>query len=181
MTNNAFTRHRGSRRLSDSAGVLRPDPSQDVALLAYADRIGAQPTPGLGFAVGFGLRSGAIATSAAPDDYNFIGVGADPEDLRMALNLLIDRGGGEIVVDGGEVKAFLPLPTHGVLSDLPVDEHIAAQRAVNAAARELGCNLAEPMRFLGLLEITGVPDIGMSEHGPVDYASGRVLPLVNVS
>ena len=59
--------------------------------------------------------------------------------MAAAVRRLANLGGGIVVVDGGEVLAELPLPVAGLLSDAPLDEVVAASRAVAAAARSLGC------------------------------------------
>lgn len=178
MTENAFYRRATRATVEARDGVLRPDPKQDLALVAYVDSRRVRPNPGLAFVTGFGLKSGALATTTAPDDENPIGVGTNARDLALALTTVMRRGGGEVVVDGGEILAFMSLPIHGVLSDRSVDEVIEGIDAVTRAARNLGCGLPEPMKYLGLLEITGLPDAAMSERGMVEFATSATLPLI---
>ena len=52
---------------------------------------------------GFGLRSGALASSVGHDCHNLCVVGADDADMAMAANRLVALGGGFVAVRGGTV------------------------------------------------------------------------------
>jgi adenine deaminase len=177
---NAFHRLLDEVEVTAEDGEVRASPESDVALLAYVDRGGRTPAPGVGLVSGFGLRAGALATSSSPDDENLLCVGTDAADMALALNTVIAQGGGDVVVVDGQVAGNLPLPVFGLMSDRPADELMRAQDAVEAVVRGLGCTLVQPFHFLGLLAITGVPEAGMSEHGPVEAATGRVLPVLPI-
>ena len=63
----------------------------------------------VGFIKGFGLRSGALASSVAHDSHNIVAVGVDDAALADAVNRVIAHRGGISVVDGGR-GAVLPRP-----------------------------------------------------------------------
>ena len=80
---------------------------------------------------GFGLERGAIASTVAHDAHNVVVVGMNDASMAAAVRRLANRGGGIVVVDGADVLAELPLPVAGLLSDAPLDEVVAASRAVS--------------------------------------------------
>lgn len=177
LTGNAFHRTGAIRRFPVVDGRVRPD--ADVAHVAYVERFGrtAGP-PGLGLVSGFGLTRGAVATSCSPDDENILCVGRDAADMALAVNTLIDIGGGEIVVADGAVLRVVALPVGGIVCDLPPAQLAADQKELVASARALGCCLDEPFMFLGVLGITGIPDYGLSEHGVIEFATHAPVPVL---
>ena len=78
----------------------------------------APETVPVAFVSGFGLETGALATSTAPDDNNIVCVGTNPDDMAVAINHIIANNGGQVVVDGGRIIAFLQLPIGGIVSDI---------------------------------------------------------------
>ncbi|WP_157080893.1 adenine deaminase C-terminal domain-containing protein, partial [Methylobacterium variabile] len=61
-----------------------PDPAQDVVAVAVVARHGTRSI-GRGLVQGFGLRSGAIASSVGHDSHNLCVVGADPAAMARAV------------------------------------------------------------------------------------------------
>ena len=57
---------------------------------------------GRGFVKGFGLKRGAIASSVGHDSHNITVVGADDADMALAVNRLIEMGGGFAVAEDGQ-------------------------------------------------------------------------------
>ena len=84
-------------------GHIVPDISQDVLLLAVVNRY-AEAKPALAFVKGFGLRSGAIASSVAHDSHNIIAVGTNHAELAAAINGLTLQGGGYIAINGDQIQ-----------------------------------------------------------------------------
>ena len=121
------------------------------------------------------MKKGAMASSSAPDDNNIVVMGVDPDDMALAVNYLIKSGGGQIVVEGGEIKAFLPLPIGGIACDLEPEELIRLDDEVDAAARELGCLMEEPMYRMCFMVITAVPDYGITDLGPTDCVTLEIF------
>ncbi len=61
-------------------GLAVADPSRDLLKMAVIDRHSGNNGTGLGFIQGMGLRSGAIAGTAAHDHHNLVIIGADDAD-----------------------------------------------------------------------------------------------------
>lgn len=87
-------------------------------MVSVIERFGRNGNKSLAFCSGWNLKRGAMASTAAPDDNNLIVMGASAEDMSIAVNHLIENGGGQVVVADGEILEFLPLPVGGIVSDL---------------------------------------------------------------
>jgi adenine deaminase len=153
------------------------DPERDLLKIAVVERHLGTGRVGLGFVRGFGLRSGALASTVAHDAHNVVVVGVKDDDMLRAVRRLADTGGGVVVVDGGIVKAELKLPIAGLLSDEPLDDVIAASRACVEAARELGCRLASPFQSMAFLALSVIPSLKITDHGLVDVDRFELVPL----
>ncbi len=153
------------------------DTERDLLKIAVVERHLGTGRVGLGLVRGFGLRSGAIASTVAHDAHNIVVVGAKDDDMLRAVRRLADTGGGVVVVDAGIVKAELKLPIAGLLSDEPLDDVIAASRACVDAARELGCELASPFQSMAFLALSVIPSLKITDRGLVDVDRFELVPL----
>ena len=163
-----FVRKRRDVVLEVKDGIVQPDIEQDVLMVSVLERFGRNGNKSLAFCSGWKLKKGAMASSAAPDDNNIIVMGASAEDMSIAVNYLIENGGGQVVVADGEVIEFLPLPVGGIASDLEPEEIARLDKMINKAANDLGCDLPEPLMYMFFLPITAIPDYAITDVGPVD-------------
>jgi adenine deaminase len=166
-----FVRKRRDVVLKVENGIILPDPEQDVALVSVLERFGRNGNRSLAFCSGWNLKRGAMASSAAPDDNNLIVMGVNPEDMSLAVNYLIEQGGGQVVVADGEIIEFLPLPVGGIASDEEPEVIAAQEKKLNKAAQDLGSTLPEPLMYMFFLPITAIPDYAITDVGPVDYTN----------
>lgn len=163
-----FVRKRRDVVLEVKDGIVKPDIEQDALMVSVLERFGRNGNKSLAFCSGWKLKKGAMASSAAPDDNNLIVMGANAEDMSVAVNHLIENGGGQVVVADGKVLEFLPLPVGGIASDLEPEVIAEWEKRVNKAANELGCDLPEPLMYMFFLPITAIPDYAITDVGPVD-------------
>ena len=153
------------------------DPDRDLLKIAVVERHLGTGRVGLGFVRGFGLRSGALASTVAHDAHNVVVVGVKDDDMLRAVRRLADSGGGVVVVDSGIVKAELKLPIAGLLSDASLDEVISSSRACVEAARALGCELPSPFQTMAFLALSVVPRLKITDRGLVDVDRFELVPL----
>ena len=174
-----FVRKRREADLGVTDGVVLPDTGRDVLYVTVVERYGKSAHRPVAFVSGFGLTAGAMASSASPDDNNILCVGASPADMATAVNHLAAAGGGQVVVSGGEVLAFLPLPIGGIVADLPPQDMARAEAELDDAARALGCRLPSPFMYLIFLSITAIPDYAITDLGLIDCVSLQAIsPLL---
>src|SRR5215210_636000 len=158
-------------------GKALADPDRDLLKIAVVERHLGTGRVGLGFVRGFGLRSGAIASTVAHDAHNVVVVGAKDDDMLRAVRRLSETGGGVVVIDGGIVRAELKLPVAGLLSDGAFEDVIAASRACVDAAHGLGCELASPFQSMAFLALSVIPRLKITDRGLVDVDRFELVPL----
>ncbi|MCK9878605.1 adenine deaminase [Frankia sp. Ag45/Mut15] len=137
-------------RLAPTARGGRPvaDPSRDLQKIAV---IGGPPeavTVDVGLVRGCGLVRGALGFTTAQAPGQLIVIGTSDDDLLTAARAVEGMGGGFVVVDQGWVRAACPLPVLGLMSEAPWEAVLGELAAVDAAAADLGCRLAQPLRTL---------------------------------
>jgi len=164
-------------RLSVSDGLAVADPERDLVKIAVVERHLETGRIGLGFVRGFGLREGAFGSTVAHDAHNVIVVGVDDDAMARAVGRLRELGGGIVVVDGTGVRAELPLPVAGLLSDRPAAEVLGASRAVSEAARSLGVAFPHPFQMLAFLALSVIPSLKITDRGLVDVDRFELVPL----
>jgi adenine deaminase len=153
------------------------DSERDLAKIAVIERHHGTGRIGLGFVRGFGLRAGALASTVAHDAHNIVVVGVDDNDMARAVQRLVELGGGIVVVESRGVRAELPLPVAGLLSDAPLAEVVEQSRACNEAAAALGCEVATPFLTLSFLALSVIPKLKITDHGLIDVDRFEVVPL----
>lgn len=163
-----FVRKRRDVEVTVKDFVVQPDIEQDVLMVSVLERFGRNGNKSLAFCSGWKLKKGAMASTAAPDDNNIIVMGADAADMSIAVNHLIENGGGQVVVADGEIIEFLPLPVGGIASDLEPADIAYRETLLTKAANKLGCDLPEPLMYMFFLPITAIPDYAITDIGPVD-------------
>lgn len=157
--------------------VLVADASRDIAKIVVVERHRGSGEVGRGFVRGFGLRSGAIASSVAHDAHNIIVVGMSDEDMHVAVQRLIELQGGLIVADGHRVVAEVPLPIAGLVSNAKADEVAGQLRTLCDAARGLGCLLDQPFMALSFLSLSVIGKLKLTNRGLIDVEQFKVIPL----
>jgi len=153
------------------------DPGRDLAKLAVIERHRDTGRIGIGFAQGFGLQAGALASSHAHDAHNIVVVGMTDEDMAAAANHLRAIGGGQVVVMDGRAIAELPCPIGGLLSDLTFEEVAERTRVLEEAAGELGTTLPSPFMAMSFLALSVIPQLKLTDRGLVDVDRFELVPL----
>jgi adenine deaminase len=158
-------------------GLVVADPGRDLLKLAVVERHGKNGNVGLGFVRGFGMRRGAIASSVAHDSHNVIIVGVDDDNMLAALKAVEALGGGQVVVDDGEVLAQLPLPIAGLISDQPIEAVRDMIDQLHGAFGQLGGKLEAPFMALSFLALPVIPSLKLTDQGLVDVERFEIVPL----
>ncbi len=158
------------------AGEVVADPARDLLKIAVVNRYAARAPVAVGFVRGFGLKSGALASSVAHDSHNIVAVGADDASLAAAVNLVIAHRGGLSAVDGRR-RAVLPLPIAGLMAD--GDGRAVARRytALDVMAKRLGSRLDAPFMTLSFMALLVIPDLKLSDRGLFSGARWGFVPL----
>ena len=159
------------------ANEVVSDLDQDLIKLAVVERHRGTGNIGLGLVQGFGLKHGALASTVAHDSHNVVVVGTNDADMRAAVAALVDMGGGQVVVEDGQVLAALPLRIAGLISDRPLAEVAEKARELDRAARSLGCVLPAAFMTLSFLALPVIPSLKLTDRGLVDVDRFEIVDL----
>ncbi|MBI4767559.1 MAG: adenine deaminase [Deltaproteobacteria bacterium] len=158
-------------------GWVSLSPKEDPVILACVERHKGTGRVGLGLVSGFGLLQGAIASSVAHDSHNIVVIGREPEEMFLAVKAVKEMQGGLVIVVKGKVKAGLPLPVAGLMSDQSLDKVIQRQKALLQAVPLTGCPLKNPFPSLSFLALPVIPELRITDHGLVDVNRFEIVPL----
>ncbi len=151
-------------------GWVIPDTERDILKLAVVERHIGSGRIGLGLVKGFGLKSGAMASSVAHDSHNVIAVGASDKDLSHAVETVRTMGGGMAVARDAKTLAKAPLEVAGIMSRAPLNQLTDQLDYVNKAAMDLGCHIPEPFMSLSFLSLPVIPELKLTDRGLVDVS-----------
>ena len=149
-------------------GHAVPDTGHDILKVAVVNRYGQAP-PAVALIQGFGLKSGAIASSVAHDSHNIIAVGTNDNDLARAINLVIESRGGLSVADAGRTEV-LPLPIAGLMSPDSCTEVAEAYARLDVEVKRMGSTLRAPYMTLSFMALLVIPSLKLSDEGLFDGA-----------
>ncbi len=158
-------------------GFAVADPGRDLVKIAVIERHLGTGRMALGFVRGFGLERGAFASSLSHDAHNIVVVGVDDAAMARAVTRLSELGGGIVVVEDQGVRAELPLPVAGLLSDQPLAEVVRQSHAIVRAAENLGCTFPAPFQMLAFLALSVIPSLKITDRGLVDVDRFELVPL----
>ncbi len=148
--------------------------------LAVLERHHATGSIGLGILSGLGVVNGALASTVAHDSHNLIVAGDNDADMHVAIDALEKSGGGYAVVRGGKVRALLPLPIAGLMTEAPLEELLDAQRRLLHEAALLGVQSAsDPFITLSFLALPVIPEGRLTDMGVFQVSAQRFLNAGN--
>jgi|Deesub1362A_J573_1020465.scaffolds.fasta_scaffold00318_39 adenine deaminase len=141
------------------------------------ERFRAKWPPVVSLLDGFGLKSGAIASTVCFDEYNIVAIGCNDEDIVAAVNRVIELKGGIVFSENGEVVEELQLPHGGVMSDGAkyVSEKLLKFEEI---LRNNGVSFEKPINVLHFLTFVTLPDLKLSNRGIVKVKERKIVPLV---
>ena len=156
-------------------GFIQPDINQDIIQLACIDRHHGSGQISLGFAHGFQINKGAVASTVAHDSHNLLVMGTNPEDMALAANELINCGGGMIAVENGKVLARVAMPIAGLMSDQSLETVVQEVQQLEKAWKELGCPINAPFMTFSLIALAVIPEIRITNRGIADVTQFQLI------
>ena len=181
LTAEDFTEHRprgiigmvnGEITTTDAGYSDRIDVEYDVLKIAVVERHKNTHHIGIGFLQGYGLKSGAVATSISHDSHNIIVVGTSEADMAAAVNRVVELNGGIVVWDGGQPIAEVPLAIAGIMSDEPLVDVNEKLETAKEKAFELGVSRGiDPFMTLSFMALPVIPSLRITTRGVFDVNS----------
>jgi len=158
-------------------GKVIADTERDILKLVVVERHHASSHIGLGLVRGFGLTSGAIASSVAHDSHNIIAVGTNDADIMEAVVKIRKLQGGFTVVVEGKLVASLALPIAGLMSNKSVEEVKEEIKNLIRVTHTMGCALDDPFMMLSFLALPVIPELKLTDKGLVKVSEQKIIPL----
>lgn len=152
---------------------IKPDLRQDILKIVVKDRYHDSP-PAAAFITGFGLKTGAFASSIAHDSHNIICVGTNDEDMVRAINEISSMKGGLAVANGDHVNS-LQLDIAGIMSTRSCELIATEYQRLNDLVKSMGCPMNAPFMTLSFMTLLVIPDLKISDKGLFDVREFRLV------
>jgi len=149
-----------------AGGMLKCDTGKDILKIVVKDRY-KDSDPAVAFIRGFGLKSGAFASSVAHDSHNIIAVGADDLSICTAINRIVDMKGGLVVCNKGDCSE-IQLEVGGIMSDVPCGTMAEKYKKLTDLVQDMGCKLKSPFMTLSFMALLVIPELKISDKGLFD-------------
>ena len=152
------------------------DVAGDILKAAVIERHKNTHHIGVGYLKGYGLQSGAVATSVSHDSHNIIVVGTNEEDMAAAVNRVVENKGGYAVVDKGEVKGEVILSIAGIMSEDTLENVNDALEQAKEAAFALGVSRGiDPFMTLSFMALPVIPTLRLTTRGVIDVLTQQYI------
>ena len=158
-------------------GYAESNLENDILKIVVIERHSASGSMGKGFVKGFGLKSGAIASTIAHDSHNMVIIGTNDKDMCLAAVELVKSQGGKVIVENGKVLEKLPLPIAGLISDKSAGFVMDKIKSLAAKSKQLCCNLEDPFMQMAFLSLPVIPDIKITDKGLIDVNKFEITNL----
>ncbi|HEY8365355.1 MAG TPA: adenine deaminase [Haloplasmataceae bacterium] len=132
-----------------------------------------------GYITGLGLKNLAIAQTIAHDSHNVVCIGSNDKDMMLAVNTLIEIGGGIVIVSQGKVLEFVSLPIGGIMTDEDPQILYTKMKRLNYLAKEYGIkDGVDPFITLSFMALPVIPEIKITPRGLFYYQSFNFIDLM---
>ncbi|MCD7879413.1 MAG: adenine deaminase [Candidatus Gastranaerophilales bacterium] len=158
-------------------GFALSNPDEDVLKILVIERHKASGSIGKGFVKGFGIKSGAIASTVAHDSHNMIVIGTNDTDMFKAIKELVKSQGGKVIIKDGAVTAKLELPIAGLMSDESAETVIRKSDELKKGQKQIGCTLDEPFMTMAFLSLSVIPELKLTDKGLMDVVDNKFINL----
>jgi adenine deaminase len=160
------------------SGVIAANVDDDLLKAAVFERHGRGREIALGFLKGFGVKLGAVGTTANFDENTLLIVGCVDEDMALCANVLIEGGGGMAVVNQGQVLEKIEFPFGGIFSLGSWQEVGEGLKRIQRCLRENGSSFEKPMYALNFLTFVTLPSLRITARGLVNAKERKIVPLL---
>ena len=161
---------------TDKGYATRVDVAQDILKIAVIERHKNTHHIGLGYIQGYGLKSGAVATSISHDSHNIIVVGTNSKDMAFAANRIVENRGGIVVADKETVTAEVILEIAGIMSDAPMAEVNDKLEYAKAVAFAQGVSRGiDPFMTLSFMALPVIPQLRLTTRGVIDVMTQQYI------
>ena len=152
------------------------DVQNDILKIACIERHHNTGHIGLGYIKGYGLKSGAIASSVGHDSHNVVVIGTNDRDMAVAANAIREMSGGIVVVQDGEIAMGLPLEICGLMTDAPLEKVHEKLEQMKSLAAEMGVNQGvDSFMTLAFMSLPVIPSLRILTTGMFDVDNWQMV------
>ena len=149
---------------------------KDILKIAVIERHKNTNHIGIGYIKGYGLKTGAVATSISHDSHNIIVVGVSEKEIAAAANKVVELNGGIVVMRGGEAIGAVSLPVAGIMSDGTLENVNRELENAKKRALELGVSKEiDPFMTLSFMSLPVIPTLRLTTHGVFDVTKWKYV------
>jgi adenine deaminase len=164
-------------QLNAPTGILMPGTDTELLKVAVFDCHHGSPNVAFGFLKGFGAKVGAVGLTTNLDENALMIVGSDDGDMARCANVLLNVGGGMVIVDQGEVLETLEFPFGGIFSLQPWREVGGSLRRIQTCLKKMGSSFDKPIFALSFLPFVTLPALRITARGLVHVKERRIVSL----
>jgi adenine deaminase len=170
MDHSLFTENITREVHMDKNGYYKHNEKVDILPIYVFERHKGTGNIGKGLIEGYGLKDGAIASTIAHDSHNLIVIGNNPANVKIAVEKIIEIGGGLVVVKDGQVKGYLSLDIAGIMSSQDLETVSKGHEKLNKiAVEELGINeTVNAFMTLAFMALPVIPKLKITDQGLFD-------------
>lgn len=154
----------------DGRKIVKAVAGEDIIKIAVFERHKNTGKKAVGFVDGFGLKGCSVAQTIAHDSHNVIVVGDSDNDMAIAVNSLINIGGGIAIVSEGKLIEYISLPVAGLMTKDSPSDVLENVKKLKKIARKFGVKEDfDPFLTLAFLALPVIPEIKITARGIFDY------------
>jgi adenine deaminase len=153
------------------------DTAQDILRLYVVERHHGSGRIGKGLIKGFGLKTGAVASTIAHDSHNIVVVGVETEAISQAVIQLNKMGGGIVITSPEGVLNSFELPIAGLMSNKPLEYVSQKIKEMNSLLAQSGVKLSDPLMTLSFMALPVIPQLKLTDHGLVNVEQFKIVDL----
>ncbi len=102
-------------------------------------------------------------------------MGRQPEAMAMAVNRVLEMGGGIVAVEKGKTAYEFPLPLGGMMSERPFKELADKDNDLQEFLSKRGFKFHDPLYTFIFIPNDFLPDVRINRKGVVNIKNGRIL------
>ncbi|MCU9615133.1 adenine deaminase [Caldibacillus lycopersici] len=160
-------------------GYFIPDSGRDLVKLAVIERHRQTGNIGLGIVKGFGLETGAIASTVAHDSHNIVVAGTNDQDMLKAIEAIKEMKGGLVVIKNEEVIGKIGLEICGLMSSKGHEVVLEEVKNIYQALYQISNdpNIGHFFITLSFLSLPVIPQLKLTDKGLFDVTQFKHIPI----
>ncbi|MDF2879733.1 MAG: ade [Clostridiaceae bacterium] len=166
--------------IKEKDGFIAEVLSEDVLKIAVLERHNNLGKKSVGFVKGLNIKNCSIAQTIAHDSHNVIVIGDNDEDMTLAVNEIINVGGGIAMVSDGKILETMKLPIGGLMTNEDGQVIAAKINKLKSICEIFGVKKdSDIFLTLSFLALPVIPELRITARGLFDVKSFKFIDLFN--